>query len=109
MSLDQVAELLQIEPAAVSELVEAQQLLVVKRGGEDHYPYWQFVIGPAGASVFRAIGELIIGYPNDAVGLCRWAEQPNAKLANRSPAEMIAIGEGDTVVSLIVGRHAASW
>ncbi|MGI8809507.1 MAG: hypothetical protein ACR2KK_17040, partial [Acidimicrobiales bacterium] len=98
LSLDQVAELLQIEPAAVSELVEAQQLLAVKRAGKDQYPYWQFLIGPAGASVFHAMGELVAGYPNDAVGLCRWAEQPNARLANRSPAESKHSGPRDLLI-----------
>lgn len=94
---DQAALRLGISRQALSKRRTAGGLVELRRGGECHFPFWQFYEG----GLLPGLADLIAAYPGTDLALTTWALEPNPDLDGLTPAAALTRSEVDRVLAAV--------
>jgi hypothetical protein len=103
-----VGDLLGISDQAVTDALEARRLLGLKRGRQWMIPAWQ-LDADAERGVVPGLADLAAVFPGGVVALSSWVARPSPDLDGRTPRDVLARGDVETVVQLARRLTAAGW
>jgi hypothetical protein len=104
----ETARLLGTSEQAVTDRLEAHDLVGLKQGREWRLPVWQFD-PDAERGYLPGLAQLRAVFPGGPVSLTEWVTTPAADLDGVSPAEALAAGKVDDVVRAAGVGVAAAW
>lgn len=108
LTRSQVAELLDVSEQAVTDRLEARELVGLKSGREWRLPVWQFS-ADAERGYLPGLARLRAVFPGGSVSLTEWATTPNTELEGATPADMLAAERVEEVVRAAAVGTSAAW
>ncbi|RJK92510.1 DNA-binding protein [Vallicoccus soli] len=102
------AALLGTSEQAVTDLLEARRLLGLKQGRRWLIPAWQ-LNAETERGVLPGLDRVAAHFPGGLVALSSWATTASPDLDGHTPAQALARGAVDRVVSVARSLSAAGW
>lgn len=108
LSRGQVAQLLQIRPQSVSDMLAAGHLVGLRQGREWRFPSWQFD-PDTDDGVVPGLDELARVFPGGVPSLTAWVLRRNVDLRDQRPLDLLKAGHAGEVVEQARVLISVAW
>lgn len=108
LTREQAAQLLEVSAQAITDALQHGELAGLKSGRRWLIPSWQFD-ADSERGILPGVAELSLAFPGGVVSLSRWVTRSSPDLDDRTPRDVMAAGQADTVIALASQLTAAGW